>query len=204
MLGLLKKDMYLILNNINAIIIYILMALFFAMFLEMDISYILPFFFLSIYLSTFSYDEYNNFNGFACTMAKGRENVVIAKYLLTIITSLLVSIIPLLVNLFWFKTGLEDSLAIVFSSLFGLYLVVSLIYPLMFQFGAEKGRLALMGCFFAIGIICFLAVKLFDIDAASSIDMNYVLVMIGLVGFSFILLTISYLISKKIYSKKQF
>ena len=64
MLGLIKKDLYLILNNRNAIIIYLIMVGFFAVFAKMDISYILPFFFLSIFLSTFSYDEYNNFNGY--------------------------------------------------------------------------------------------------------------------------------------------
>ena len=79
MLGLIKKDLYLILNNRNAIIIYLIMVGFFAIFAKMDISYILPFFFLSIFLSTFSYDEYNNFNGYVCTMPKGREYVVLSK-----------------------------------------------------------------------------------------------------------------------------
>ena len=79
MLGLIKKDLYLILNNRNAIVIYLIMVGFFAIFAKMDISYILPFFFLSIFLSTFSYDEYNNFNGYVCTMPKGREYVVLSK-----------------------------------------------------------------------------------------------------------------------------
>ena len=204
MLGLIKKDLYLILNNRNAIIIYLIMVGFFAVFAKMDISYILPFFFLSIFLSTFSYDEYNNFNGYVCTMPKGREYVVLSKYLLTIIISLILSVFPLLLNILAFKTSFEESLTIALGSLFGFYLIVSVIYPLMFKFGAEKGRIAMIGCFFAVVVICYLLLTFIDLDNNILSGINSTTVIIIIVSITILMLTISYFISKNIYRNKQF
>ncbi len=155
-------------------------------------------------MSTFSYDEYNNFNGYVCTMPKGREYVVLSKYLLTIIISLILSVFPLLLNILAFKTSLEESLTTALGSLFGLYLVVSVIYPLMFKFGAEKGRIALIGCFFAVGIICYLLLTFIDLDNNILSGINSTIVIIIIVSITILMLTISYFISKNIYRNKQF
>lgn len=73
MIGLMKKDFLLIKSNKNIILIAFLMVILFGVFGEMDISYILPFMLLTVYMSSFSYDEYNNFNAYVCTLPNGSK-----------------------------------------------------------------------------------------------------------------------------------
>lgn len=205
MIGLMKKDFLLIKNNKNIILIAFLMVILFGVFGEMDISYILPFMLLTIYMSSFSYDEYNNFNGYVCTLPNGRENVVKAKYILTIILTIFISIIAFFITLLTTKLDIKEILSSLTGSIFALTIVVSILYPLLFKYGSEKGRIILLVGVFGISGIGVLLMNNVKIDSTCNfikfLD-TYGLPIIAIA--SVVSLIVSYKISKKIYFNKEF
>lgn len=205
MFGLMKKDLLLIKNNKNVLLIATFMVIFLGIFGEIDISYILPFMVFTIYLSSFSYDEYNNFNSFVCSLPNGRENVVKAKYTLTILFAIVISVISFLITLITSQFGVEDVLYSVIGSTFALIIVVSIFYPLLFKYGAEKGRIMLLVSFLAIGgIIAFLMNNVKFNSASNVIEFINKFGLPIMIIISIISITISYFISKKVYLNKEF
>lgn len=205
MIGLMKKDFLLIKNNKNIISIVFLMVILFGVFGEMNISYILPFMLLTIYMSSFSYDEYNNFNAYVCTLPNGRENVVKAKYILTIILTIFISVVALFITLITTKLDIKEILSSLIGSIFALTIVVSILYPLLFKYGSEKGRIILLVGVLVISGIGFLLMNNVKIDSTSNLIKfldAYGLPVIAIV--SVVLLIVSYKISKKIYLNKEF
>lgn len=205
MIGLMKKDFLLIKNNKNIILIAFLMVILFGVFGEMDISYILPFMLLTVYMSSFSYDEYNNFNAYVCTLPNGRENVVKAKYILTIILTIFISIIAFFITLLTTKLDIKEILSSLTGSIFALTIVVSILYPLLFKYGSEKGRIILLVGVLAISGIGVLLMNNVKIDSTSNLIKfldTYGLPIIAIV--SVVSLIMSYNMSKKIYLNKEF
>ena len=88
---------------------------------------------------------------------------------------------------------------------FGVGLVQAIVYPLIFKYGIEKGRIGLfIGVFVMVSVIGLLS-KEINIDISSNILVfieNYWLIFIPIVLI--ITLFISYKISLKIYLKKEF
>lgn len=205
MIGLMKKDLFLIKNNKNVIIIAFMMVIIFGVLCKMDISFLLPFMLLTTYMSTFSYDEFNNFNSFVCTLPNGRESVVKSKYLLTIILTFIISVIGFIVTLFVSNSNIEEIVSTLTGTVFALILVISFLYPIMFKFGAEKGRIVLLVAFFGIGSILTILMRNISLNDSSSfiyfLD-TYGLILI--IVISVISLTVSYFISKRIYLNKEF
>ena len=88
---------------------------------------------------------------------------------------------------------------------FGVGLVQAIVYPLIFKYGIEKGRIGLFIGVFALVSVIGLLSKEIDIDISSNILVfieNYWLIFIPIVLI--ITLFISYKISLKIYLKKEF
>lgn len=205
MLGLMKKDLFLIKNNKNLILIAFIMVIFFGVFGDMDISFILPFMVLITYMSSFSYDEYNNFNSYVCTLPNGRENVVNAKYLLTIILTVCILIIGFIITMLTTNLSIEDILLTMAGATFTFILMVSVLYPLLFKYGAEKGRIALLVGALAIGGLATILMKSIDVASTSSIIKFFDAYGLPLmIIISIVALVISYFTSKKIYLKKEF
>lgn len=205
MLGLMKKDLFLIKNNKNLILIAFIMVIFFGVLGDMDISFILPFMVLITYMSSFSYDEYNNFNSYVCTLPNGRENVVKAKYLLTLILTVCILIIGFIITMLTTNLSIKDILMTMTGSTFTFILMVSVLYPLLFKYGAEKGRIALLVVALVIGGLATILMKCVNVDSVSNIIKfldTYGLPLMIIV--SIISLVISYFTSKKIYLKKEF
>lgn len=100
-------------------------------------------------MSLFSYDEMNHWQGYAAAAPHGRRAMVDARYLLTAGLSAVVFVLRFLLNLldrgnvfaydFFYPAGFFLQNALVFLAAFLLYGAVVL--PLLFRFGAAKGRL---------------------------------------------------------------
>ena len=156
-------------------------------------------------MSSFSYDEYNNFNAYVCTLPNGRENVVKAKYILTIILTIFISIIAFFITLLTTKLDIKEILSSLTGSIFALTIVVSILYPLLFKYGSEKGRIILLVGVLAISGIGVLLMNNVKIDSTSNLIKfldTYGLPIIAIV--SVVSLIMSYNISKKIYLNKEF
>ena len=103
----------------------------------------------------------------------------------------------------------QEFLDEIISSLMGTMLssviIITLLYPIMFKFGATNGRIILFAVVFGIAGIGALISQFVDmtyiINMINGLD-SYSLIAIPII--SAILLGISYLISNKIYQNKEF
>lgn len=215
MLGLIKKDLLIVKNNLK--LIGIVLTIFFILALQdnFDITFALPFiamiylFTITLFISTFSYDEFNKWDAYAVTLPNGRKNIVKSKYITSIILVVSTLIITLLLtHLITFINGsleFEKVISLVLGLTTGIIFVESIMLPIIFKFGIEKGRLGLFGITIAITGIATIVSKKFDLNIFVNIIQffdNYYFIIIPLALI--ILLLLSYKISDKIYSKKEF
>ena len=209
MLGMIKKDIFMIRNNLKPLIFAIFIYLFYTMMFDMDMSIILPFMIVLICISTFSYDDYNNWHSFAAALPKGKTNMVKSKYITTISLTIIATIISIICTFIIsnFKTTINFSAALssISGYLFVILILVSILFPFLFKYGHEKGRIAMfilgMGAF----AIFILLKKVINISIPDNIIMffdSYGLIIFLLLSIIFI--AFSYLISKKIYLKREF
>ncbi|MDE5540007.1 MAG: ABC-2 transporter permease, partial [Bacilli bacterium] len=85
MLGLIKKDLFMIKSNLKILVILFVVYGLMAYQGEMSLSFVLPFMSVMIMISTFSYDTYNKWDAYSITLPNGRKNSVRAKYLATLL-----------------------------------------------------------------------------------------------------------------------
>lgn len=209
MLGLIKKDLLMIKSNLKLVIVMLFVFFIMALQGEFDISFIPPFIIVMLFMSTFSYDEYNNWNAYAITLPNGRKNIVKSKYVATIILTLLSIIITILLNIL---VGIindvldfDKCISILVGCSFGIVLIQAIMYPLIFKYGIEKGRIVLFALSFVIVGIIGLLSKVIKVDIPTNIISfldNFWFIIIPIVLI--IILLISYKISEKIYLKKEF
>lgn len=210
MLGLIKKDFLLIKANLKSMAIIFIVYLILAFQGTFDVTFIIPLIGIMLFISTFSYDDFNNWNSYAVTLPNGRKNVVRAKYIASIILTIILAAVALVIGIgiSYTKTN-SINLNEIISSLMGTMLssviIISLLYPIVFKFGATNGRIILFAVVFGIAGIGTLIAQF--VDMTSIINMinrldSYSLIAIPII--SVILIGISYLISNKIYQNKEF
>lgn len=210
MLGLIKKDFLLIKANLKSMVIIFIVYLILAFQGIFDVTFIVPLIGIMLFISTFSYDDFNNWNSYAVTLPNGRKNVVRAKYIASIILTVVLGIgaLAIGIGISYTKTN-SINLDEIISSLMGTMLssvsIISLLYPIVFKFGATNGRIILFAVVFGIAGIGALIAQF--VDMTSIINMinrldSYSLIAIPII--SVILIGISYLISNKIYQNKEF
>ena len=148
MLGMVKKEIFMIKNNMKAIITALVIYAFYSFMFNMNLTGFLPMMMAMISISTFSYDDYNNWHAYLATMPNGKKNAVLAKYLVTIITMILSTIIAIgltyifsmINNQITFDTNIE----MLFGSIFAIVVIIAIIFPFMFKYQSEKGRLVMV------------------------------------------------------------
>lgn len=209
MLGLIKKDFLMIKSNVK--LITIMLVVFFIMSLQgqFDISFIPPFIISMLFISTFSYDEYNKWDAYAITLPNGRKNVVKSKYIASIILIILSIIITILLNCLIGIIGnnldFNKFISISVGSVFAISLIQAIMYPLIFKYGIEKGRIGLFILTFAIVGLIELFSTVIKVDIPTNIISffnNFWFIIIPVIII--VILLISYKVSEKIYLKKEF
>ena len=209
MLGLIKKDFLMIKGNSK--VLAVVLFVFFLMALEgqFDASFAPTFIIVMLFMSTFSYDEYNKWDAYAITLPNGRKNIVKSKYIASLILILIAVIVTVLLNCLVgiINNSLEFDKFIpaLIGGAFATVLIQAIMYPLIFKFGMEKGRIGLFVLVFAVTGIIELFSKVIKINIPTNLILflnNYwfIIVPVTLV----VILTISYKISEKIYLKKEF
>ncbi len=210
MLGLIKKDFLTLKANSKSMAIIFILYLIFIFQGTFDAAFIVPIIGIMLFISTFSYDDFNNWNSYAVTLPDGRKNVVRAKYISSIILTVILGIVSfgLSIVIGYTKTNsinLEEVISSLIGAILSSTIIISLLYPIVFKFGATNGRIILFGVVFAIAGIVALLVKFVDmtfiINIINRLD-NYLFIAVPVI--SIILLGISYLISSKIYKNKEF
>jgi len=209
MSGLIKKDFLMIKQNLKLFLIIFIVFLSMTVFNESDMTFMFPFMATMISISTFSYDNYNKWDAYAITLPNGRKNVVKAKYISTLVFVIISSIISVISLFIMAKCGtnidLISSLSGLMGCLLAIFLIMIVMYPIMYKFGVEKGRIALFIISFGISGLAILLSKNFHINISSHIIdffKNYYMILIPIITCS--LLYLSYKISEVVYSKKEF
>lgn len=137
------------------------------------------------------------------TMPLSRNSLVMNKYILVSIFSLIAFLISTLYNLFLTEISLEESILTNLAILSVGILYMSVILPIMFKWGVEKGRMLMILVLLApTGIVLLLTksgISIPEISETIIIRGFYLFIVIALIAFF-----ISYFISLDIYKKKEF
>lgn len=210
MLGLIKKDIIMIKNNFKTLAIIFIVYFLMAFQGKIDLSFILPFMGVMIMISTFSYDEFNKWNTYLCTLPNGRKNAVRSRYtstlLMIFVTTFIVTISSLIIM--YNKTqsfNYEEVLSTMLGVSFTTILFVSFMYPIIYKFGVEKARIGIFTGIFGIAIIISLLSKIYDFSKLIKLlDVleNYIMIIMPIIMIG--MLYTSYKISIKINLKKEF
>ncbi len=208
MKGLLVKDFRLMMIQKNFFLIILAIAIGMLMFTD-DVSFPLGFmtFIISLFaLSTISYDEFDNGNAFLFTLPISRTGYVVEKYSLGLIlgfgTWLFALTVATITTFFKDTLAFSDLMMIALMILPLMLIIQSIIFPFQFKFGAEKGRIAMVGAFGVISIVGIAISKvsseIFHISIADFIN-NLPTVSIGtIILIAIIISVVIFLISLKI------
>ena len=216
MRGFMVKDLRLMLQRKNYLVVLFIIALFLtfqqsSMFAVMYLTMLAVMF----AISTINYDEYENGYPFLMTLPADRRTYVRAKYLLIV----LVGIVGCLAGstmcaVFLAKRGgevsIEESIAEAVIYLLTAVLVADVMLPLQMKFGAEKGRMVLflvIGAFAAAGGVYVKLLQKNDSlqEAVSAVSEMGMWVFVGCLVVVCLLLTLlSYCISVRVMEKKEF
>ena len=211
MLGLIKKDL-LTIKTVSKPLIIIIIALL-ALSIQTkteDVIYMLPLIGIIAFLSTFSYDQFNNWDAYTSALPNGRKNQIKSKYLTSVIIIITLTILSVLFSLLITKINqkpinidqiITQTLVILLTST----ITISLLFPVMIKYGAQNGRLIVFIIVILLALLSTLTTKIKEINILNDIEKiieNHTHIIIPLI--SLIALIISYLISKKIYQNKEF
>ena len=208
MLGLIKKDLLMIKSNLKLVIIMFVVFILLAMNGNGNFTFIPSFISVMLFMSTFSYDEYNKWDAYAITLPNGRSNIVKSKYIATLILifcSILVTLITCII-LGYVNQNFECKaiIEILLGCFFAVVLIQSIMYPFIFKFGIEKSRIGIFVVIFSLTFIISIISKQ-NIEVSKDLIQffnTYGMVLIPVL--TLIILFISYKMSKKIYCNKEF
>lgn len=217
MKGLIIKDLINISKNFRIVGLLILFYTVIATMSENPDSFIGVFtlLFAMYFLMTYSFDEMARWDSYALTMPLSRNNIVQGKYLLMILfslfTFLLNCIMQLLVN--WITKQEFIFSQIKYNALGAGAIIVlySIVIPVITKFGIEKARIILIVIYilsFILGSTLFKRLKEVYpnppeiVITLARLLVKHAYIIIPLILF--ILLGISYMISIRIYRKKEF
>ena len=217
MKGLIIKDLCVIKNQMKSLLLVLALFIFLSI-ANKDATFVLfliPFYMIMLLITTFSYDEFNKWECYCNSLPLSRKEIVKAKYILFNASSLILIILGILASViipnFIENTTFESIYASIIGVAFGICLVISLLIPFYYKFGSQKGRIML---FLTIAILALLIGMITSLDIFNNIElMNIInslnnlslgMFTILLIIITVIIMAISYYISIKIYSNKEF
>jgi len=201
MKGLLRKDFYMLWSYCKSFLLLILVFSLVSLSDSNNSFYtIYPIMFGSILpVTIISYEERCKWNSYCQTMPLSRSQVVIEKYLLSGLCSFGILAISAIVQYFNMKRGPVFAWS-EYLDLMGTLLILSLIspsvlLPLIFKLGTEKGRYAY---YFVIGAACGISILFMDKQFPTIPIPFFLLPLIALGVYG-----LSCLLSIKFYEKRQ-
>lgn len=154
-------------------------------------------------ITAMAYDERSKWDRYALTMPISRFNIVVSKYILGLIFLIIAFAITMLFSLIFSNLNLSENILSSLAILSVGIIVISVIFPILFKFGVEKGRILMMIALFApTGIIVLLSKLGLEIPAVNE-EILKLLIYLSPV-FALVLFAISVLISLSIYKNKEF
>jgi hypothetical protein len=168
MLGLLLKDIFVLRKSLKiyffALAFYLVLSITGAFDITMVTGFI-TLFTMMLPISSFALDEAARWDKFAAALPVGRRGIVGEKYLLVLcLGAFAEALIAILGLALWLLKGgsLGEILLTGLGCMAIALLMNSMLLPLLFKFGAEKGRLITMAVCAVIFLLSFGAAKLTD------------------------------------------
>ena len=170
MIGLIKKDFLMLKGNFKTWLILLFVYIVMAFQESMSLAFLLPFMCVVTMLSTFSYDSYNKWDAYVCSLPDGRKNSVRAKYIATIllilVTVIITAILTIIIGYYRTKTiNLESMGETIMGAIFATTLLQSIMYPAIYKFGVEKARIAIFIVVFGFALIGGVLSKYIDFES---------------------------------------
>ncbi|PKM59223.1 MAG: ABC-2 transporter permease [Firmicutes bacterium HGW-Firmicutes-4] len=161
--------------------------------------------FAMMVVTTISYDDLAKWDAYALTMPVTRKEMVLSKYLVMAFLNTLGAVLSLIVGIVGsviMRQSFDlEILAIIGSVYLVAFIFGSVIIPLIYKFGTEKARLMLFLCAL-LPTALILLVEQFNVPLPTT--GNPWIYLFLLIAFSIVGVVLSYLISLKIYTKKEF
>lgn len=155
-------------------------------------------------ITSFTYDDYSKWEKFSRSLPVTKKQIVLSKYLLTLIMAAAGSLISSVYILIWQAFNTSASLfenAIIVLVMFSVTLIFSgIAIPLIYKFGVEKYRLINLAVFGALFLIFMLAFSMHDMSQIPEYIFKTVFLLMPL--FALLLTGVSYSIACKIYDKR--
>lgn len=169
------------------------------------ISSMLSFLFLMMPLTVFSYDESAKWDAYGLTMPITRNQVVLGRYLLSLLMMVAGAVIGFaassLLSLLPNMEGSMAEMALIIRVVCGMGMIfLSIVLPLIYKFGAEKGRYIMMAVLLGIFILFYLinSMNLMQWENQGTRTIFYLLPVLGLAC-----LAVSYGIACRVYQNKE-
>lgn len=205
MKGLILKDFInlrkYVLLMLGAAVIYVVLA-----FVNEDMSLLATFlviFSAMLPITSFAYDDMAKWDAYALSAPVSRRDVVLSKYIFSFLCLLAGAVVALLFVLF--TSSLQgiaaDEQWVMVYTIFVLGLAyIAILLPLLFKFGAEKGRYMGIAVLF-IPFLIFMLLKNAGMRMPSD-DEFFVILSWAPLGAA-VLYILSFFVSKAIYGKKE-
>lgn len=216
MLGLLEKDFRLLKGQKNFFLFILLITVFLSLNSEDNfaVTY-LTFIAGFLTISSFGYDDNGNCMPFLMTLPVSRTLYVKSKYvlgfLLTFIGWLAGMVISMVTAFLHKAPPTAEAVLFQLAWVFLWMIMLSFVLPMLFKFGAEKGRMATLAMMLVFMAIVFAFTKLaetlgMDVDACleALAGQQIVVLVAGIAAIALIMVLISYSISAKIVQKKEY
>ncbi len=217
--GLIVKDLQTI-KSYKSTVIYMVIIFVVCAFFNKEVTSFLPIFmplcFEMLGISSFSYDNLAKTDKYILTFPLTKKEIVKARYIYILIITLLGTLLGFVLTVItqgiktsnmFDKEFLCNIVATIIGSLSAILFLQAFQIPIMYKFGAEKGRIIQMimivALMIGISLIVTTLMKFFNISLDNFIVMlkDYI---IAILGVSVIILyTLSFAISCKIYEEKE-
>ena len=150
-------------------------------------------------ISTIAYDEKAKWDRYALTMPVSRKDIVLSKYLLAFCCAAMGAVLSTVVSIIMSKDITESLLSSMMFMSLGIS-VASIVLPIIFKFGVEKGRMLMLAVFLAPTVIGMILSKL-NINMTGEYTFEMLSNFSPLIAL--VVTAISIIISVKIYNSKE-
>ena len=218
MKGLMIKDLKLMKNQKSFAVIFAAVILFY-LFTEVTAAIIIGYACIvsaMFTVGTLSYDDLDNGNAFLFTLPFARKSYAAEKYILTILTNIIVWTVSTALAIVFDLHRVPDLVlseyiftALLIAAL--TFLLNAVMIPTQMKFGGNRGIIAMMAIFLIGSAVIYFAMKIlsgFGIDVKSMLNalqsLSLSVFSAGCLIFSLRCLLISYRISVRIIENKEF
>lgn len=217
MAGLFDKDLRILLQRKQAILLFLAIAV--VLGFSTGGTFVVGYTaicFLMLSVGTISYDEFDNGYSFLMTLPITRRTYILEKYLLSGVCGIvawIVSVVICICESFFQKAAVvtEDFLVEAAAILPVVFLIMCMMIPVQIKYGAEKSRVvlvAVMGIAVVGGIGIKKAVELLNLPLDAVLEKMYTItdvqILVGLVVLTIAAMLLSFAISVRIMNHKEF